>query len=330
MYSFNVNTPDEWKEKLYKKTTHKKTVRIKPLAVLAATFAVLICISGSALAVRISNAPEYFGSIFLGNSDLADEVYSKKDYYLESSRDDLTLKCKGIAGDNFDVNILFELKSTGEICFNKNKTYHFIDHDYTLPYFSAESGLSSNFNVIDEHTLEIQMSLSMNVSRMIGRSIKLYFKNIEAFDKTEYIECEFSGELVIDYRNTVNKLKATENTITAAGVQFKAIEGEISSFNFDFYLEAVDGKEIYDSLVLFEEKMLPDTLTLRYSDGTSEKFIINLPPENADEIFPSVSGARDNYKFHIRLYLRKPINAAMVVSAELNGKQLFTKRSPIT
>ena len=88
-------------------------------------------------------------------------------------------------------------------------------------------------------------------------------------------------------------------------------------------VEAVDGKETYDSLVLFEEKMLPDSLTLRYSDGTSEEFKISLPPENDNVIFPVVSGARDNYKFHIRLYLRKPVNAAKVVSAELNGIELF-------
>lgn len=323
MNSFNVITPDEWKENLYSKTTHKKAFKIRPLAVLSAAVAVIICISGSSLAVRISKAPEYFGSVFLGNSESADEVYSEKDYYLKSSRDDLTLKCKGIAGDNFEVHMLFELKSTGEICFSKNKTYHFINHDFTLPYFSSESSLSSVLNVIDEHTLEIQMSLSVNVSRMIGRSIELYFKNIETFDKSEIIECKFSGKLAIDYRNTVNKLEATENTITAAGVRFKALEGEISNFHFDFYLEAVDGKETYDSLVLFEEKMLPDSLTLRYSDGTSEEFIISLPPENDNVIFPVVSGARDNYKFHIRLYLRKPVNAAKVVSAELNGSELF-------
>ncbi|MBR4964891.1 MAG: hypothetical protein IKY53_00175 [Lachnospiraceae bacterium] len=110
MNTFNVKTPDEWKEKLYAKTLLKKATRIKPLVVIAATIAVIICASGSAFAVRISNAPEYFGSIFLGNSDFANEVYSKKDYYFKSSRDDLTLKCKGIAGDNFDVNILLILE----------------------------------------------------------------------------------------------------------------------------------------------------------------------------------------------------------------------------
>ena len=327
MNTFNVKTPDEWKERLYTKTANKKLLRIRPVAVLAATLAVIICISGSALAVRISNAPEYFGSIFLGNQEIANDIYSEKNSFFDSSREDLSLKCKAIAGDNFDVNILFELKSTGEIYFDKNKTYHFSDYNYTLPYFSNESGFGSVLKAIDEHTLEIQISLTAEVNRMIGRSVELHLKNIESFDKAEYIECEFSGRLVIDYRNTVNKLTATENTITAAGVQFKAVEGKISSFNFDFYLEAISGKEIYDSLVLTEEKMLPDTLTLHYADGTSEEFKIKLPPENEDTIFPSVTGARKNYKFHIRLYLRKPINAAKVVSAELNGTELFYKET---
>ena len=42
MNSFNVITPDEWKENLYSKTTHKKAFKIRPLAVLAAAVAVII------------------------------------------------------------------------------------------------------------------------------------------------------------------------------------------------------------------------------------------------------------------------------------------------
>ena len=123
MNSFNVKTPDNWKENLYAKTTNKNTVRITPITLIAAVLAVIICISGSAFAVRVSKAPQYFGSVFLGDSPVANEVYSPKDYYFESSRDDLTLRCKGIAGDSYSVYILFELKSEGDVLFDKNKSY---------------------------------------------------------------------------------------------------------------------------------------------------------------------------------------------------------------
>ena len=71
MNSFNVKTPDDWKENLYLKTTYKNTVRIKPLTLIAAVLAVIICISGSVFAVRVSKAPEYFGSVFLGDFPVA-------------------------------------------------------------------------------------------------------------------------------------------------------------------------------------------------------------------------------------------------------------------
>ena len=137
MSSFNVKTPDEWKENLYKKTNNKKAVRIRPIIVLAAALAVIICFSGSALAVRVSKAPEYFGSIFLRDSQVANEVYSEKNYYFDSNKDDLTLNCKGIVGDSYSVFILFELKSTGEIIFDENKTYDFENHDQNIPFASG-------------------------------------------------------------------------------------------------------------------------------------------------------------------------------------------------
>lgn len=325
MNSFKVKTPDEWKNRLFEKTSQKKLLRIKPLAIIAAILAVIICISGSSLAVRITKAPEYFGSTYLGTDEISNEVYSEKNYIFDSSRDDLVLKCKGIAGDNFSMTIVFELTSTGELLFDKNKIYRFFETDQIVP-FSSSWGRSIACYVINERTLEINFGLSdINVSRIAGKNIVMYFKNIETFDKTEFIECEFSGRIVIDYHNTLNKLKVINNTFSAAGITFKPIKGEISNFNFDFYLEAVDGKEIFKSLILFEDKMLPDTLTLHYTDGTSEKFIIKMPPENENEIFPGVMGARDNYKLHLMLHFRKPIKAADVISVDLNETELFVK-----
>ena len=233
MNSFNVKTPDDWKEKLFAKTTDKKTVRIKPVTLIAAVLAVIICISGSVFAVRVSKAPEYFGSVFLGDSPVVNEVYSEKDYYFDSSRDDLTLRCKGIAGDSYSVYILFELKSEGDILFDENKSYYIANRDQSIPFVSS-LGSSWNTDVIDERTLSIDISYSSyNGLGLAGKTISMYFKDLETFDHTKVIDCEFSGEIVVDYRNSIRKLIPTEGTLNLLGVEFKPTKGKISNFHFD-------------------------------------------------------------------------------------------------
>ena len=98
MNEFSVKTPDEWKEKLYRKTSKTKIVRFRPIRLVAAIIAAIVCISGSSFAVRVSRAPEYFGSKYLGHSESADQVYSEKNLAFQSDREDLELTCKGIIG----------------------------------------------------------------------------------------------------------------------------------------------------------------------------------------------------------------------------------------
>ncbi len=321
MNSFNVKTPDEWKENLYSKTTHKKAFRIRPLTVIAATLAVIICISGSVFAVRVSKAPEYFGSVFLGDSPVANEVYSPKDYYFDSSRDDLTLKCKGIAGDSYSVYILFELKSSGDILFDKNKSYYLQDRDYNIP-FASNLASGWNTNVIDERTLEIDINYSTESGfSLAGKTISMYFKNIETFDHKEVIDCEFSGKIVVDYRNSIRKLKATENTVNLLGVEFKPTKGRISNFHFDYTFDVIDGKELYSQID--DHKFVTGTLTLNYDDGTKDNFTLRLPPQNSDEASASLTGKHEN-DLRIVIGLPKPISAAKVTSVELDGVELFS------
>ena len=320
MNSFNVKTPDNWKENLYAKTTNKNTVRIKPITLIAAVLAVIICISGSAFAVRVSKAPEYFGSVFLGDSPVSDEVYSPKDYYFESSRDDLTLRCKGIAGDSYSVYILFELKSTGDVLFDKNKSYYIANRDQSIPFVSS---LSSGWNtdVIDERTLEIAISYSTENGALAGKTISMYFSDLETFDHTKLIDCEFSGEIVVDYRNSIRKLTPTENTVNLLGVEFKPIKGRISNFHFDYTLDVVDGKEIYSQID--DHELVTGTLTLNYADGAKDDFTLRLPPQNPEEASATLTGKHDN-DLRLVIALPKPISAADVISVELDGAQLFS------
>lgn len=320
MNSFNVKTPDDWKENLYAKTTHKKTVRIKPVKLIAAVIAIIIGISGSVFAVRVYKAPEYFGQIFLGDSPVADEVYSPKDYYFESSRDDLTLRCKGIAGDSFYVYILFELNSTGDVLFDKNQSYYIANRDQSIP-FTLDIGSNWNTTVINERTLEIAISYSTDGGLgLAGKTISLHFSDLETFDHTKLIECEFSGKIVVDYPNSTRKLTPTENTVNILGVEFKPVKGRISNFHFDYTLDVVDGKDLYSQLD--DHKLVTGTLTLNYDGGTKDDFTLRLPPQNSNEAFASSLGKYDDY-FHIIIYLPKPISAADVVSVELDGVELF-------
>ncbi len=322
MSSFNVKTPDEWKDKLYAKTVNKRTVRIRPAIILAAVLAVIIGISGSAFAVRVSKAPEYFGSMFLGDSEMADKVYSPKDYYFDSNRDDLTLKCKGIAGDSYSVYILFELKSSGDILFDKNKSYYIANRDQSIP-FTLDIGTSWNTDVIDDRTLSIAISYSThNGLGLAGKTIGLRFEDLETFDHTKLIDCEFSGEIVVDYPNSIRKLTPTENTVNLLGVEFKPAKGRISNFHFDYTLDVVDGKELYSQLE--DHEFVTGTLTLNYADGTKDSFTLRLPPQNSEEATASSTGKHEN-DLHLVIYLRKPISAAKVTSIELNGIELFAE-----
>ena len=321
MNSFNVKTPDNWKESLYAKTTNKNTVRIKPLTLIAAVLAVIICISGSAFAVRVSKAPQYFGSVFLGDSPVANEVYSPKDYYFESSRDDLTLRCKGIAGDSYSVYILFELKSEGDVLFDKNKSYYIANRDQSIPFVSS-LGSSWNTDVIDERTLEIAISYSIDTGLgLAGKTISMYFGDLETFDHTKLIECEFSGKIVVDYPNSIRKLTPTENTVNLLGVEFKPSKGRISNFHFDYTLDVVDGKEIYSQLE--DHDFVTGTLTLNYIDGTKDDFTLRLPPQNSEEASATLTGQHEN-DLRLVIYLPRPISAADVISVELDGAQLFS------
>lgn len=321
MNSFNVKTPDDWKENLYLKTTYKNTVRIKPLTLIAAVLAVIICISGSVFAVRVSKAPEYFGSVFLGDSPVANEVYSPKDYYFESSRDDLTLRCKGIAGDSYSVYILFELKSTGDVFFDKNQSYYIANRDQSIP-FTLDIGSSWNTDVIDERTLSIAISYSThNGLGLAGKTINMYFSDLETFDHTKLIECEFSGKIVVDYPNSIRNLTPTENTVNLLGVDFKPVKGRISNFHFDYTLDVVDGKEIYRQLE--DHDFVTGTLTLNYIDGTKDNFTLRLPPQTSEEASATLTGQHDN-DLRLVIYLPKPISAADVISVELDGVELFS------
>lgn len=328
MNEFNVKTPHEWKENLYRKTTEKKAIKLKPAVLIAAVIAFVICVSGSAFAVRVSRAPEYFGSKYLGQSESSDQVYSEKNLALKSDREDLQLTCKGIVGDNYNLFLVFELTSTGDIKFDESKHYTFEETDQHLA-FRSSFGRGMGCYFVDERTLRIELFYSgIDSGSIVGRILRINFSDIEEYDKdtfnlTDTIECSFKGNIAIDYANTQRKLKKTENSVLMNGVTLKPHKADITNLNFKYTLKVLDGTDTFESVN--HDKLIEGTFTLNYKDGTKETFNINMPPDGANDIGASTMEKRGN-KFEVQLHFRQTINASAVASVELNGVEVFTAK----
>lgn len=328
MNEFSVKTPDEWKTKLYSQTIEKKTVRLRPAMLVAAILAFVICVSGSAFAVRVSRAPEYFGSKYLGQSESSDQVYSEKNLMLKSDREDLELVCKGIVGDNYNLFLVFELNSTGDVKFDENKHYLFEEADQHLA-FSSSFGRGIGCYFVDENTLRFEIFYSgIDSGSIVGRILNISFVNIEEYENnsfklTDTIECSFKGNIAIDYANTQRKLKKTENSVLMNGVTFNPHKADITNLNFKYTLKVLDGADTFESVN--HDKLIEGTLTLNYKDGTKETFNINMPPDGANDIGASTMEKRGD-KFEVQLHFRQTINASAVASVELNGVEVFVAR----
>ena len=85
MKKLNVETPEEWKSGLFLRLEKNKKPVIRPVVLLAACLAAVICLSASAFAVSAVRAPEYFGSLFLGQSETADALYSPKNIVFDTT-----------------------------------------------------------------------------------------------------------------------------------------------------------------------------------------------------------------------------------------------------
>lgn len=327
-YDFTVETPQAWKNELFTKTQQKKAVRMKPVAVLAAVLAVLIGISGTVFAGKVIRAPEYFGSLLLGDTPEAGEVYSAKNTVFESSREDLQLTCTGIVGDKLSLQLIFRLTSTGDLLFDPDYTYLFETNSEDFGFFS-EMGKSIGSTVVDERTLEMHVDMS-NISggNFVGKKVSFLFADLEKykiggnFSDTEVIPCAFEGEIVVDYANTTQKLGKTQNSITVNGVMFKPVKGEISNLHLDYVMEVADGLQTFDELSF--EKFVTGTLTVQYADGTSDTFALKQPPEDDNDAFAGTIG-RDDNKIHFVIRFPKLIYAANVKSVSVDGVVLFAK-----
>ena len=327
MNKFEVKTPEAWKDRLYKSVYTSKRKRPKAAVLLAAVLAAVLCFSLTAFAVKVTKAPEYFGSMFLGQSESADAVYSEKNIPFKSDNEDFELICKGIVGDNNYVHIVFEIHSNGDTVFDdENYSYWFEDIYEDIP-FSLSYGKSGAVYVKDGKTLEANISLSGSGIDLVGKTLTLDFKNIEVYEKNTFnkksvIAVNFSGKVTIDYYNTQCKLKRTDNTVNVNNILFRPIKSEISNLNLDYTLENITDSELDD--VIGIEKFASGNLTLIFIDGKSVTYRIKMPPEKETYARAGTIGIRNN-RLHLQISFPEPVNAKNVASVILNDVEVFRK-----
>ena len=325
-YDFTVTTPQEWKVELFAKTSTNKQKRIKPVALLAAVLAVLIGLSGTAFAGKVMNAPEYFGSIFLGNTLAAGEVYSVKNTVLESSREDLQMTCTGIIGDEISLQLIFNIYSTGDLLFDPAYNYLFFNNDHDFGFYPM--GKSIGCKVIDERTLEMHLDMTgIGGGNFVGKKVKFYFEDLEKyrlggdFSDLEVIPCAFEGTITVDYTNTTQKLTATENELTVDGVTMKPGKAKISNMNLWYDMEITQGSDRVTTHML---ELVNGVLTLTFADGSVQSYDLQHPPVDDNDVFAS-SVSRNGDKLTFVLHLPSLIHAADVKSVAIDGIVLFER-----
>ncbi len=324
---FTVQTPQKWKDELFAKTNANKQKRIKPVALLAAVLAVLVGVSGTAFAGKVMNAPEYFGSIFLGNTLAAGEVYSAKNTVFESSREDLQMTCTGIIGDKISLHLIFRITSTGDLLFDPAYNYLFETNDQDVGFFPS-MGRGIGCRVIDERNLEMYMDMTgISGGSFVGKKVGFFFENFEKyrlggdFSDLEVIPCAFEGEITVDYTNTTQKLTATENELTVDGVTMKPEKAEISNMNLWYDMEITQGADRVSPHML---EFVKGVLTLAFTDGSVQNYDLQHPPVDDNDIFASSVG-RSGDKLTFVLHLPSLIHAADVKSVAIDGVVLFAR-----
>lgn len=327
-YDFTACTPQEWKDALFAKTTKRKKRFLKPVAMLAAVLAVLVGLTGTAFAGRVIRAPEYFGSVFLGDSPAAGEVYAPKNTVFESDRDDLQMTCTGIIGDKISLHLVFRIVSVGELRFEEDCMYLFETNDHRL-LFAPSMGKSIGSKVLDERTLEMYVDMTGSAINFVGKKVGFCFENLEkrkygdSFGEKQVISCTFEGEIVVDYANTVQKLGATDNTLTLKGIPLQPQEAEISNMNLCLSMRFADGEAPARQGDDFVD-LVCGALTIGFADGSQQQYDLMHPPVDENDIFATEVGRKGDTLAFV-LHLPQLIFATDVKWISINGIELFVR-----
>lgn len=324
MNKFNVITPEAWKENLFDNLGHpKKRINYKAFAAIAAAVAIIIT---STTGFAYSQAPEYFGSILFPESqENLNSIYSSKNIVFESTSEDFTLTCSGIAGDRRSLVTVFELKSNGDYCFDPDEIYFIGEWGVeTMPLNLDGYSIGSSSTYVDEKTVLLDVHFNSDSLNIIGGILDIELKDIVVGfgeDEKTVVTGEFKGKIRIDYPNTAVNLSKTKNSVCTDGVTVNAKKAWISNLGFDIELKVIGGTE---KISEFEDhEIILKKMTLNYADGTSEEFNLRLPPRT-DEDASIGSVLKNEHTISFEGKFPKLINSSEVVSVAIDDCIMFT------
>lgn len=324
MNKFNVVTPEAWKNNLLDNLGNpKRRINYKALAAVAAVLAIVIT---STTGFAYSQAPEYFGSILFPESqENLNSIYSPKNIVFESTTDEFSLTCSGIAGDRRNMVTVFELKSKGDYCFDPNETYFIGEWGVeALPLNLDGYSIGSSSTYVDEKTVLLGVHFNSITLNIIGGILKIELKDIvTGFGNEEktVVSGDFKGKIRIDYPNTVVNFSKTKNSVCTDGVTVKAKDAWISNFGFDIELKVIGGTE---KIAEFEDhEIILKKMTLNYADGTSEDFNLRLPPQTENDASIG-SVLKNEHLIAFEGKFPKLINSSNVVSVAIDDCVMFT------
>lgn len=330
MNKFNVETPQDWKNKLYAKTSGKeerKEWRFKP--VMAAVTVILI-FALTTTAFAFTTMPDFFKSLFQGSDEYLDPLYMPKNAVLDSDTDELEVLCTGIMGDKNNLAISFAVKSKGDTAFDINNHYIFDTTTFRIESEepSNNDGYSATFclNYFDDKTLLGDLYISGNSGNgFTGKELKIALANLECLksEGTEgferILDCRFESEIAIDYADTSKELSALKSEITYENVVFSPVCSEISniSLNAEFKVIEGDTKELGEAYPF-------ESVTVTFKDGTVSEFNFSEKTENQNIIYVnSVMQTEETYV--ISGIFGEAVDAKNVLSVEFSGVKSFVE-----
>ncbi len=223
MNKFNVNTPDEWKSNLFKKTSQipskEKTFSFKPIVAVAA--AVCILFAGIPAFASTDTLSDLLGRWFTERGIATDMLYIDKNIVFEDNSDEIKITCTGIAGDSRNVAVLLKIESTGSVEFNNdlNNIYIFNNIYIGLSNNSYASVMSDvQLERKDEKTLWANWFINLeSEEKNENTKIEIDLSDIVLITdsgETQLIcQGDFSALITVEEFDTNTLLKPTENEV---------------------------------------------------------------------------------------------------------------------
>lgn len=331
MNKINVETPQEWKNRLYKKTSsslEKKKVCFKP--VTAAISAILV-FALTTTAFAFTAMPDFFKGLFQGNDEYLDPLYAGKNIVLHSDTDDLEIICTGIMGDKHNLAVNFAVKSKGNLVFDIGNHYIFETSSFRFESekSSNDDGYSATFNLnySDSKTLVGDLYVSGNVGNgFTDKNLKIHLENLECLKPEDnatferVLDCNFESEIVIDYMDTSKRMSALKTEISCNDIILAPVNSEISniSLNAEFKVIKGDVKNLNGSNPFKE-------ISVAFIDGTVSEFNFEEKSESQNIFYiNSVMQTETTYK--ISGVFGEAVDASKVLSVNFDGTELFTEK----